>query len=162
MSALVRIFVGALALIGCVRSSTPSSALEPTLGRSQPLPSATTSTSPVTPSTLEPSDSPQEIEDNPTTPEQPDEPTPTVAPPAPVTQTEEQLCRHITSLVHAESKRNAGLSGDQLDELIASCSLALAHDRRKLGEDEFHRRADCVRKATSTAALSACGDSSDP
>jgi hypothetical protein len=154
MRARVWMFVGALALIGCARSSTPSSVLEPTLGRSQPLPSATTST-------LEPSDSPQALDDRPTAAEQSDEPTPTVAPPAPVTETEEQLCRHITSVVLAESERNAELSGDQLDELIASCSLALAHDRRKLGEDEFRRRADCVRKATSTAAFSACGDSSD-
>jgi TonB family protein len=91
----------------------------------------------------------------------PSEPTPTVAPPAPVTELEEQLCRHITALVLAESNSAAELSGDRVDELIASCSLALAQDRRKLGEAEFGRRAGCVRKASSVEGLSRCGASSD-
>ena len=103
----------------------------------------------------DPSDQPAEQ------PVAPSEPTPTVAPPAPVTELEDQLCRHITALVIAESNSVAELSGDRADELIASCSLALAQDRRKLGEAEFRRRADCVRKASSVEELSRCAPSDE-
>ena len=77
-------------------------------------------------------------------------------PPAQATEVEDELCRHITTVVLSESKRETPLTVDQIDELIASCSLALAQDRRELGEAEFRRRAQCVREAATTAGFSAC------
>lgn len=59
-------------------------------------------------------------------------------------------------MVLAESNNAAGLAAEQIDELIISCSLALAQDRRDLSEAEFRRRADCVRKASTVAGFSAC------
>ena len=91
-----------------------------------------------------------------------DEPTGTerpIPPPAPVTAVEEELCRHITSLVLAQSSDASPPTSEQVDELIISCALTLAQDRRQIGEQEFQRRAKCVRSASSLEAVSACGSS---
>jgi hypothetical protein len=91
-------------------------------------------------------------------PSEPEElaPEPTVEPPAPVSKDDEALCEHITSVVLAESGNAAELNDEQVEELVASCSVALAQDRRKLGETEFRKRAACVRKAKSVEGFSAC------
>jgi hypothetical protein len=75
------------------------------------------------------------------------------------TADEDALCRHIVKLVQSESKDPA--TADQTVELTASCALALAHDRRRIGEEEFGRRAECMFAATTVADFSACAPASD-
>lgn len=135
-----------LLALACAKPSSPSSPLEPTLGRSQPVPT-TTSAEPHQPTLGD---------DGPRAKEPPSEAPPSEAPLAPVTEIEEQLCRHIIAVVRSESE--SPLTREQLDELHLSCSLALAMDRRRLGESEFQRRADCVRATQSVAGFSACGE----
>jgi hypothetical protein len=155
----------ACSLLGCATRDKPSGTLEPELGHSQPLPDEA---SPRPATAPRPADAPPlteiwpEPEPESEQPSQPDEPPaateaePAIPPPEPVTEEDEALCRHITSVVLSESNNAAGLTSDQIDELIASCSVALAQDRRKLGEDEFRRRAKCVRKASTVEGFSAC------
>jgi hypothetical protein len=89
---------------------------------------------------------------------EPEDPAPdtNIPPPAQVTAEDEKLCRHITAVVLSESGNAAGLNDEEVEELIASCSVAVAQDRRKLGETEFRKRAACVRKAKSVEGFSAC------
>jgi hemolysin activation/secretion protein len=155
-------------LLGACATSTPAPSLEPTIGHSQPLPTQTTASSSESPPAVggapttvmagtpeaapEPTEQPTEqpAEAEPPPPEQPK-----IPPPEQVTAEDEELCVHITRVVLTESE-SGGLTTDQVDELIASCSVALAQDRRKLGNDEFRRRAKCVRAASTVAGFSAC------
>lgn len=161
------------ALPGCATRTEPSSTLEPKLGHSQPHVDASTpeplatqpdprddpvthdSSASSTETSVVASETPVS-EAPPPEPAPAPEPAPTIPPPAPVSKEDETLCDHITKVVLSESNNAAGLNDDQIDELIASCSVALAQDRRKLDEAEFRRRASCVRKASSVAAISAC------
>lgn len=140
-------------LLGCATKREPSSTIGPALGHSQPL--ADASTPEPTPEPVDAQPSEQPPAPVPTEPEQPGDGDPPTAI-APVTEDDEALCRHITRVVVAESNNAAGLSPEQIDELIVSCSLALAHDRRNLSEAEFRRRAACVREASTVAGFSAC------
>jgi hypothetical protein len=148
----------ACVLIGCAGSSKPSAQLEPKLGQSQPLPSAPApEPAPASPreQPVQPDTPPSTDTSEPTEPPA-SEPGPAIPPPAPVHEDDEELCSHITAVVLSESGNAAGLTGDQIDELIASCSVALAQDRRELGEAEYRKRSSCVRKASSVKAISAC------
>lgn len=154
----------ACALLGCATQS--KSSLAPKLGHSQPLPSADgpDDTSPVAdpvPREAAPSDSePDVIASEPTEPAptetEPEPSEPSIPPPAAVIDTDVELCSHITAVVLSESGNSAGLTAEQVDELIISCSLTLAQDRRQIGEAEYRKRASCVRKASSVKAISAC------
>jgi hypothetical protein len=142
-------------LLGCASPTKPSTSLEPRLGHSQPHSSTSTPAPDQEPPPSDPvpveSPPPSRTDTNEVAPEEP-----TIPPPAAASEEDEALCRHITTVVLSESGNAAGLTGEQIDELIVSCSLALAHDRRELGEVEFRRRASCVRKASSVEAISAC------
>lgn len=70
------------------------------------------------------------------------------------TAEEEALCRHIVKLVQSESQDRA--SAEQTDELLVSCALALAHDRRRMGTEEFERRAACMFAAATVADFAGC------
>jgi hypothetical protein len=76
------------------------------------------------------------------------------------TAEEEALCQHIVKLVQSESQDRA--SAEQTDELLVSCALALAHDRRRMGTEEFERRAACMSAATAVVDFAACAPESAP
>jgi len=163
--------LGWLLAFGCAGQTEPSSTLAPSIGHSQPLPTASASSEPSmaepTPSEPTPSEPiPDPAVREPAANQAPSDASseqPTVPPPAVPTEVEDTLCRHITAVVLSESN-SAEPTGDQVDELIASCSVALAQDRRRLGDAEFRRRADCVRRASSVTGFSACrgaGNSSE-
>lgn len=138
--------------LGCAAPQQPSPSLGPALGHSQPLADAPASAQPSEPV---PESEPVEPEPTPASASEADA-APTKPSPAAVTEEDEALCRHITRVVLSESNNAAGLSVEQIDELVVSCSLALAHDRHKLSEAEFRRRAECVREASTVAGFGAC------
>lgn len=140
--------------LGCAAQQQPSPSLGPALGHSQPLADESASVQPSEPAP-EPEPEPVEPEPTPAGASEADA-APTKPSPAAVTEEDEALCRHITRVVLSESNNAAGLNVEQIDELVVSCSLALAHDRHKLSEAEFRRRAECVREASTVAGFSAC------
>lgn len=127
----------------CAKPPETPSAFAPEFGHSQPLPT-------------EPSGEGANANTEPHQDASDDEPS---EPPALPTAEEETLCSHIVGLVQSESKDPA--TADQTAELLTSCALALAHDRRRLGEEEFGRRAACISAATTVADFSACAPGSD-
>ena len=131
-----RISLAASLLAACATQPTEPSAIEPALGHYQPQPT-------------EPSESDPETEQA----ERPSEEAP-VGEWAMPTAEEESLCLHIVAIVQSESTDRA--TPEQTEELLASCSLALAHDRKRIGTEEFDRRAACMVKATTVAGFSVC------
>jgi hypothetical protein len=145
----------------CTRASA-AGPLEPSLGHSQPVPiEAEDARGPEQPEAIlpDPPTSPTtelEVELDDGSELTAEAATPSIPPPERVTDEDEALCEHITTVVLTESGNAAELDSEQIDELTASCSVALAQDRRRLEPLEFRRRADCVRAASSIAGFSAC------
>jgi hypothetical protein len=151
---------GAWLLAAACATPPSTSGIEPLLGNHQPLPKES-------PSAVEP----EPVHEQPPPPATDD----TVEDVEPVdgeseepvddssvlpTAEEDALCRHIVKLVQSESQEQA--SDEQTDELILNCGLALAHDRRRMGREEFDRRASCMRAATSIEDFSACAPAPEP
>jgi hypothetical protein len=134
---------GAWLLVACATPPASDSGIEPMLGHHQPLPEASVERAPGDPSPLPPASS--------------DAAGTTDSAMLPTAE-EDALCRHIVKLVQSESREPA--SAEQTDELILNCGLALAHDRRRMGKEEFDRRAACMRAATSVADFAACAPES--
>lgn len=134
---------GAWLLAACAAPAASSSAIEPALGHHQPLPTASNDADANTD----------------TDAEQPDRATEEAAEHSSILPTaeEEALCQHIVKLVQSESQDRA--SAEQTDELLLNCALALAHDRRRMGQEEFDRRAACMVAATTVADFAACAPS---
>lgn len=124
-------------LLACATKPEQPTAFAPEIGHYQPLPTP--------PSDAETSETSSDAGETNRASSQP---------PALPTAHEDALCRHIVKLVQSESKERA--TADQTAELIASCALALAHDRRRLGEEEFQRRAACMSAATTVAEFTPC------
>ncbi len=121
----------------CAKPPETPSAFAPEIGHRQPLPTEPSEADPDT--NGEPH---REASDGPSEP---------LAQP---TADEDALCRHIVAVVKSESKDPA--TAEQTAELIASCALALAHDRRRLGDEEFERRSTCMLAAETVADFTAC------
>lgn len=136
-----RIACAAWLLAACATPPASPSAIEPALGHHQPLPTAEDE---AVAQTEQPpaSASVQVVGASPMLP----------------TAEDEALCRHIVKLVQSESQDRA--SAEQTDELLVSCAFALAHDRRRIGTQEFDRRAACMLAATAVADFTACAPES--
>jgi hypothetical protein len=128
----------------CAAQPTSSSGIEPLLGHHQPLP--TDHQQPLPPAS---NDTAADVE--PVDPESEEAVEPSSILP---TAEEDELCRHIVKLVQSESQEQA--SAEQTDELILNCGLALAHDRRRMGKEEFERRAACMRAAKAVEDFADC------
>jgi hypothetical protein len=148
--------IGAWLLAACATQPAEPSGIEPLLGHHQPLPAES-------PSAVEPAPERQEPEPIPWSETTGDAEQPADSTGEEVASTdssllptaeEDALCRHIVRLVQSESQGQA--SAEQTDELILNCGLALAHDRRRMGKEEFERRATCMRAATKVADFAAC------
>jgi hypothetical protein len=145
---------GAWLLAAACATPPSSSGIEPLLGHHQPLPTESRSTAAPAPDHQQPqppasNDTAADVE--PVDPESEEAVEPSSVLP---TAEEDELCRHIVKLVQSESQEQA--SAEQTDELILNCGLALAHDRRRMGREEFERRAACMRAATSVEDFADC------
>jgi hypothetical protein len=140
-----RIAVAAWLLAACAAPPTSQSAIEPTLGHHQPLPTASNDAAPT--------DAEQPHHDHASEEAVADS---SMLP----TAEDEALCRHIVQLVQSESQDRA--SAEQTNELLVSCAFALAHDRRRMGTEEFERRAACMLAATTVADFAACAPAPAP
>jgi hypothetical protein len=151
---------GAWLLVACATQPATPSAFEPAFGHHQPLPTESPTKGEPAPEHQQPP--PPESDDTAARAE-PEVPTSEeVADPSSMLPTAEEdaLCRHIVKLVQSESGSLA--SSEETDELILNCGLALAHDRRRMGMEEFERRAACMRAATTVADFAACVPSETP
>jgi hypothetical protein len=142
-----RLAAAAWLLAACATAPASDSAIEPTLGHYQPLPKAIPSADEPAPGHQPP---PASNDTADTTDDSPMLPTPE----------EDALCRHIVKLVQSESPDEA--TAEQTDELTLNCGFALAHDRRRMGKEEFERRAACMRAATAVADFAACAPEPAP
>jgi hypothetical protein len=143
--------IGAWLLAACAAQPAEPSGIEPLLGHHQPLPKEPLSADESAPERQKPepipwSETTAGAEQAPDS----DGEASSVLP----TAEEDALCRHIVGLVQSESQERATV--EQTDELILNCGLALAHDRRRMGKEEFERRASCMFAATTVADFAAC------
>jgi hypothetical protein len=145
-------------LAACATQPEPASGIEPLLGHHQPLP--TQSASAVEPAPERQEQRPLPSSDTDADAEPSDPPSEQVTADSPMLPTAEEqaLCQHIVKLVQSESREQA--SAEQTDELILNCGLALAHDRRRMGTEEFERRAECMFAAKTVADFAACAPES--
>jgi hypothetical protein len=151
--------LGAWLLAAC--ATPPStSGIEPLLGHHQPLPNA--SPSAVEPAPVHEQAPPPASDDTPADVEPVDGESEEVVEVSSVLPTAEEdaLCRHIVKLVQSASQEQA--SAEQTDELILNCGLALAHDRRRMGREEFERRATCMRAAKAVEDFADCTPEPEP
>jgi hypothetical protein len=146
VAAVKRLLVsGAWLLAACATPPASPSAFEPSIGHHQPTPNAATAPDEDANAAQPDHASDDEIDGSAAI-------SPTVE--------DEALCRHIVKLVQSESQDRA--SAEQTAELIVSCAFALAHDRQRLGTEEFDRRAACLLDATAAADFAACAPASAP
>jgi hypothetical protein len=151
---------GAWLLAAACATPPSTSGIEPLLGHHQPLPKESPSAverEPVPEQAPPPAsnETPADVE-----PADPASEEPVEASSVLPTAEEDALCRHIVKLVQSESQEQA--SAEQTDELILNCGLALAHDRRRMGREEFERRAACMRAAKAVEDFADCTPASEP
>jgi hypothetical protein len=131
-----------------------TSAIQPALGHYQPLPAASNDADPAADPGPDATADPDPDPDS-------DEPTPPSASEETVNESsisptaeEDALCRHIVKIVQSESPDPA--TDEQTAELIVSCGFALAHDRRRIGAEEFERRSACMFLVSTVEEFAAC------